>query len=111
MEAEEAIYTDAADPLVNLTEADLLRWLNDLGCAEAHVRAVPQESDVHIGARVLERWFDLALRAGRQSYASRLLSVLAGEELEQVRQAFYKQLLDKTVRWSAVTTFIVARKP
>ena len=108
--AEEAIYEDVADPLVNWDETDLRRWLADGGFVEVEVRLAEQESEVQITPSLLGRWFAPAAARERASYGERLASLLGQEEVEAVRVQFQRQLLGQTVRWRSVTAFAIGRR-
>ncbi|MHB1007146.1 MAG: AAA family ATPase [Chloroflexota bacterium] len=108
-EAEEAIYAAPDDPLVNWEADDLGRWLEAAGFADVRVEGEAQTATVHVGAGLLERWFQVGGR-GRDSYAAHLLRRLSAEELAVVKGLFQCQLLNQAVSWRSQLVFVVGRR-
>lgn len=102
--AEEAIYAEEDDPLLNWDAPDLARQLQEAGFdVEWHVEA--EESEVQITEAVLARWF-APMGGARPSYAQRIAAQLSAAETEEVRTLFQRQLLHQTVTWSGRVAFI-----
>jgi putative ATPase len=114
--AEEAIYHDAADPLVNWDESDLEAALRESGFAQVQVVVERQVEQRRITAGHLERWFGSgATSAGegesRLSYGQRLQAGgVTGKEIEKVRQVYERRLLEPLVDWHSRVAFVVATK-
>ncbi len=104
--AEEAIYHNANDPLVNWDEADLVNQLQAAGLT-VQTQLLRQSEERRITAVHLERWF--ALEAGadeRPSYGQRLREAgLAQAEVEEVARLYGRQLRDETVGWQTKVLF------
>ncbi len=98
--AEEAIYGQADDHLVNWDEGDLERALVAVFGREWLVRVDTEEEQVEIQVTpsVLARWFGRGTR-GRPSYAQRLAQFLADSEIRRIRDLVEQQLLGRTVSW------------
>lgn len=104
--AEEAIYSDAADSLVNWDESDTAEALRAAGFA-VDVTLVPQTEQRRITAAQLARWFGEA-GVERPSYGQRLAQAgLLPDEVAQVEQR-YRSLRDTTVAWQQTHAYLIA---
>jgi len=113
-EAEEAIYGEAVDPLVNWDESEVRAALEQAGFREVVVEVEVETADRLIAPAALDRWFTTGPAAGteqRPSYAQHLLRRLSEEELTEVRALFYRQLAGQTVPWRTHQAYLVARAP
>ena len=110
-QAEEAIYADVDDPLVNWHESDLAAFFEGVGCAvQSAIEA--ERNNLLINEALLNRWFAQETKAegkAKPSYAQRLQSHLSTEELELVRHEFELQLTNQTVEWQSKTVYLEAR--
>jgi putative ATPase len=105
--AEEAIYDDLGDPLLNWEVANWVEVFESVGFTfqtelEKSVR------DIYITPKLLNRWF--ASNGESLSYADRLGRSLSSEEVAEVRSTMTKQLLQETRRWHSVEIHITAYK-
>jgi putative ATPase len=108
--AEEAIYADPDDPLVNWDIEDL----------ETNLRAVAEWQSVQISVETqteqrritaahLSRWFGDGEVDGRRSYGQRLLdSGLTAGEVKAVQVRYQRQLLEQTVDWRTAVAYLLA---
>ena len=110
MQAEEAIYSQPDDPMVNWDEDDL-RAAFDAAGLQVVVEIERESSEVQVTAEVLARWFTASTATGqsRPSYADHLRSRLSQDELAEVYDLFRGQLLNRPVAWQASTAFVLAR--
>jgi hypothetical protein len=120
--AEEAIYADAADPLVVWDEGDLRATLEAAGLADVRLTGETQAEERLITAAHLERWFGGKDplsgplpggegTGGRLSYRERLLAGgLSAAEAERVERLFRKQLAEQTVTWASRVVYVRAEK-
>ncbi|MBN1318115.1 MAG: AAA family ATPase, partial [Anaerolineales bacterium] len=115
--AEEAIYTDPDDPMVNWDENDLI--------AGARAAGFVVETDVErevverrIAPADLERWFKIEnanYQAGRSiypkrdTYAGHLLKLITAGELDQIRTLYERQLKGQAVSWASSTVYLVGK--
>lgn len=107
--AEEAIYADAADPMVNWGEADLLAALEVPALSDARLTVDEQVEERLITAAHLDRWFGAGAADGRPSYRERLLAGgLADSEVGKVEKLFRGQLLNQSVSWRSRLAFVGA---
>jgi len=106
-QAEEAIYADTADPLVNWDEHDLRAAFNAAGLTVA-VQSETEETETPITAAMIERWFT-PVSSGRPAYVDRLAALLTNTELTQIRKLFERQLTGQSVPWQSHTVFVSAR--
>jgi putative ATPase len=105
--AEEAIYTQPDDRLVNWGEEGLAQWWAEAGCP-AEIESEVEHTEVRITEGLLARWF-APLGEERPSYAQHLAAELNVEEVEQVRALFQRQLLNQTVHWESRVAYVVAK--
>jgi putative ATPase len=120
-QAEEAIYEDPADPMVNWDADDLQAAFAAAGLTSVQVAVEHQTGEVRITPAHLTRWFtpeatDVgatlrgrpAGQGDRASYAQHLQTMMTPAELERVQSLFERALLGQTVGWSLVTAFLRA---
>ena len=107
MQAEEAIYTDPTDTMVNWDVADLVAWTEQAGLTVAQ-QTEADASQMQISAAVLQRWFAPAMGA-RLSYGQRLATTLQPSEIALVQKLFERQLLNQTVAWTGCIVYVVAK--
>jgi putative ATPase len=112
--AEEAIYANPADPMVNWDTPDLETMLPQTGLAHFEIAVETLTSDLYIGPEQLQRWFSLAEEPGRRpTFAQHLLKNSAGltqTELAELKGIFERQLLAQVVAWPSTIAYIAARK-
>ncbi len=118
-DAEEAIYADPADPLVNWESSALEAAFRAAGFSEVEVQAEDQIETRHITVAHLERWFGARDDMQEQppgspdqapSYARRLLSSgLTQDEVDQVARLYWRQLHDQNVTWHSQLLTLLAR--
>ena len=102
--AEEAVYTDASDPLARWTPEALQALLEEAGYRVSR-DPVPTTHQLQVTEGVLDRW--LAERPG--SYLARLQAHLEDEALAAALPAALRRALtDRTLPWSARALRIVA---
>jgi len=106
--AEEAIYTEATDPMVNWDAAALEAIFTAAGC-QVTSQVEREEGQLQISAAVIDRWFAPAT-GERLSYGQRLALRLTEQELAQVRKLFERQLLQQSVVWSSRLLYLVATR-
>ena len=105
--AEEAIYADPGDPMVNWDEGDLTAALEAAGLADIRLKAEEQTEERLISAASLDRWFGNSAGDGRPSYRERLLAGgLTENEVGKVEKLFRNQLLDQQVKWTSRLLYI-----
>jgi putative ATPase len=111
VEAEEAIYADAGDPLVNWGTADLGSALEAAGLEEGDVQEEVEAMEMFVSPATLERWFAIDPDRERPSYAQHLLRQLTADELAEVEALFQRQLAGQTVAWHTQIAFVVGQRP
>jgi putative ATPase len=110
--AEEAIYDDAGDALVNWGAGDLAALFSDAGFTVVW-ETEDEHTDVRVTAGLLDRWFadeGSGGDSGRPSYARRLSAQLSSDEIARVEETFRRQLLNQVVDWRSRTVYLVGRK-
>ena len=108
--AEESIYTDAADGLVNWDDDTLQAALTAAFPAETQagrvsIERIDTDTDLRITDAHIRRWFGPAL-GKRKSYAERLAERMQPSEVEQIESWIRGQLLNQTVAWRRRTVLI-----
>ena len=111
-QAEEGIYTDETDPLVNWDEEALHGWFGAAGLAVAGSRQLDQTIERVITDALLDDWFVRDRAGGRRSYAMRLAGSLSAEDVTAVEHAFRRQLRGKSMVWGSRVVLVsgVARE-
>jgi putative ATPase len=110
--AEEAIYHDESDPLVNWDENDLAAAFAAAGL-DARITLEKQTEQRRLTADHLARWFpDAESDQSRPSYAQRLRAGgLTDGEVERVREVYGRYLLNQLVNWQMMVALITAVIP
>ena len=103
--AEEAIYSDATDTLVNWDEATLRAALAELWGENGEALVVDSVLELQVTPALLGRWFGAAT-GERPSYAQRLAEKLSKAEVEAVEQLVRRQLLQQRVQWRSRTALV-----
>ena len=111
--AEEAIYADAGDELVNWDEESLRAVVADLWGAGGAVETVDGVMELQVTPVLLGRWFgkaaDSPATGGRPAYAQRLAEKLSQTEVDAVEALVRGQLLHQRVQWSSRTAIITGK--
>lgn len=104
--AEEAIYADAADSLVNWDEHDLETAVTQAGL-RGQFLLERQTEQRRLTAAHLARWFGTG--SDRPSYGERLAAAgLSAAEVQQVADLYRRQLVDQSVRWQTAVLYVLA---
>ena len=106
IQAEEAIYADAADPLVSWDEETLAQALRAAGLTVT-ATGVTESNDLKITDALLQRWFAPAM-GDKPSYGQRLAVALSPEEVQQVQDLFVRQLRNQVVTWHSRLVYFTA---
>ena len=123
-QAEEALYADPADPMVNWDGALLTQLFEEVGegalpetgltVTGLTVMAETQDdvTDLLGADGLLKRWFTRtpADESSRPTYADRLAAHLDEPQLTAVADLFRRQLLNQTVPWHSQLLFITAKR-
>ena len=113
-QAEESIYLNSDDPLVNWDEDALVDALRDAGCVDVQATSEQQVEHRKIGAHQLDRWFgtnDAQNAEKRPTYAARLAAAgLDESEVELIGDTYRLQLLNQIVKWQSTLAYIVGKR-
>lgn len=109
--AEEAIYHDEKDPLVNWDETDVQAAFTQAGFTQVRVQVEKEVSQRQITEAHLVRWFDEGNTVNdRASYGRRLQAAgVTPKEVSQVAALYQKQLLAQVVTWETAVAYVAAR--
>jgi putative ATPase len=107
--AEEGIYSEATDPLVNWDEKDLVTWLETIFIVESD-QLVIESGQQRIAAAQLARWLAPAVDGERPSYRQRLKTAgLTAAECDRVATIYQRQLQEQVVAWETTVFYARAR--
>jgi putative ATPase len=106
VEAEEAIYLEGDDPLVNWGAADLAAVLEAASFRDLTVEEEVQEEGRLITVAALDRWFAAQGEGDRLSYAQHLAHRLSPAEVAEVEALFRRQLGGQTVPWRTLLVYV-----
>jgi putative ATPase len=121
--AEETIYANPTDPMLNWDTPDLRAVFEAAGLAKIEITVETLTSELAIGAEQIERWFALSAGSGRRpTFAQHLLGAVPEKsaiqeviwlnqvELAELRRLFERQLLDQVVPWPSTIAYLLAQK-
>jgi putative ATPase len=110
--AEEAIYTNPADPMVNWTAPDLARFFAEVGLTNVEVIPENVTATWRINETQISRWFQREAAGSRPSFAQHLLAAgLAGTDVDRLEKLFLQQLTNRMIEWHSVVGYVVRRSP
>jgi putative ATPase len=102
--AEEAIYTQTDDPMLNWDVEDLQTIFASTGL-KVEISLEQSATEMQITAALLDRWF--AESSTQPTYQTYLARSLSPQEIAQVRDRFAR-LVSKTVAWESAIALIYA---
>jgi putative ATPase len=105
VKAEDQIYNNSTDPMLNWNISDLQRYFEQAGFSVA-IQIERSTSQSLITAALLDRWF--ALNTEPASYRDRLALILTADQIATIETIFRRYLLNQTVNWSSSIGFIRA---
>jgi putative ATPase len=110
-EAEEnSIYEQTEDPKLCWQPEDLCAACTYANL-DVQIHIEPMQTSVYIDESVLSRWFDMqSQQSERPSYAAQISPLFSAVEMEQIRAAFYRQLMHQKVEWQSATLFLIAKR-
>ncbi len=98
--AEEAIYENNSDPMVNWNGLDLQRKMEKAGL-KVKMKQNRMETSMLITPGLVERWFAITQSSeGRVTYRMHLEKRLTRAEVDVVKKVFNQYLCHQTVTWS-----------
>ena len=104
--AEEAIYDDKSDPMINWDSFDLQRDLEKLGL-KVKLNQERSLTSMLITPTLLERWFATTQQSeARSTYRRHLEKILTDEEVAVVRKVFTQYLCHQTINWSSTIAYL-----
>ena len=106
--AEEAIYADPDDPMVNWDGNELSRLAANAGFVSVECQTEEFTAERRVTPDRVARWFGDRGAKGRPSYAARLAAELEPTEIEAVQAVYERQLAGRTVPWKSSTVFLTA---
>ncbi|MGL4617534.1 MAG: hypothetical protein ACRCZS_00505 [Chroococcidiopsis sp.] len=106
--AEEEIYANPADPMVNWDVEDLRLALTATG-VEVKITVEHYPTQLYVSSDLFNRWFSAsATDPKRPAYVEYLSRYLSAPEISLIRSLFERLLLNRTVDWSTTVAFLKA---
>lgn len=107
VKAEEQIYHNETDPLVNW-EIDSFTEISKALQLTIEVEVVPTQTTVRVNTAMLERWFSPGQQ--RRSYADRLAEVLPDSALKTIQEVFTRLLTNQFIQWQGAIGYLCIRR-
>jgi putative ATPase len=104
-DAEEAIYADPQDILVNWDAEDFQQAFTEAGL-QTSIESEHQQADTRITAAMIDRWFTTS----NPTYASRLRPALCDSEIALVGKVFAQRLQEQIVPWKSQLVFLNGKR-
>lgn len=96
IKAEESIYQNKTDPMVNW-DAKTLKTNCEKAGLEIHIQVEHTQTEMQVTLAMIERWFSSGQQ--RPSYGDRLAPELTDAEIQTVRELFVRYLLNQSIVW------------
>lgn len=114
--AEEAIYANEEDAMVNWQAEALAGIFEQAGLTQVEVRTETVISQRRIEPEQIERWFAQETQSSRPTFAQHLLKRKPGlgitpAELADLIRIFTQQLAGQVVSWHSTIAYVAAHKP
>jgi putative ATPase len=107
-QAEEKIYADEADPLVNWDETDLQTGLKAAGFKIVSTQVDRERGQRRLTTSHLDRWFNPSGDLSPGTYGQRLLEDgLSPKDVEKVSTLYRQQLAEQVVSWETAIVYLV----
>jgi putative ATPase len=105
-EAEEAIYQQASDPMLNWDADDLKRRFieNDLS---VHIQVETNTAPMYITPDLIDRWFGTS--EAKPTYSDRLQYRLSSTEIDMIRDLLARYLMRKSIPWQSTSALAIAK--
>jgi putative ATPase len=105
MQAEEAIYSNPDNAMINW-DAEDLRGIFERTGFTVEVEVESNVNQISISRAMLDRWF--SQNNSKPTYMGYLSKFLSDAEIEIVKQAIFEKLLNKIVDWQSRSVTIIA---
>jgi len=110
--AEEAIYEDTEDPMVNWSRDDLSHAFDQAGLFIKHFHSEKTAIEILVTDAILSRWFPETAgdsrTPARLSYRERLAALLSPKKVDQIRRYMTQKLVGKQIRWTSESIHLTA---
>jgi putative ATPase len=108
--AEEALFSDAFDPLVNWTPPSLEKQCADAGRYKLTFQMVTSMIRRHISPGLVDHWFRPVKKGERMSLGARCAVTMDKKQVERVRRLVHARLDNNDFPWKTVTAFLKITK-
>jgi putative ATPase len=109
-QAEEALFSDANDPLVNWTPESLAAQCTASGRFTLSFQLVTGLTKRRITAEVVDHWFRPAQAKGRKSLGARCALTMDQSGIDRVKRLLHACFDNKDSTWKTVTAFLKISK-
>jgi len=111
--AEETIYEDPLNPMVNWNRDDLAHAAGAAGLTVEQLNSEQTATEFVVTEAVLSRWFPekgvAQKKPTKPSYAERLAAFLSQDEVDRIRRYITERLAGKQISWMSESIHLVAR--
>jgi putative ATPase len=104
--AEEAIYQQASDPMLNWDAGDLERGFSENGLS-VEMQVETNNAPLYVTPDLLDRWFGTS--ETKPTYSDRLQNQLSDSEINMIRDLLALYLMRKSVSWQSTSAFAIAK--
>ena len=104
-QAEDDIYANPDDPLVNWDEKTLVSYFENAGRSVKNIELQSFTREIIISSAQLQHWFDNT----PGSFRNRLLKLCSEDDVNQFFNAVRTELLNHKVQWSTQVAFLIVR--
>jgi putative ATPase len=106
--AEESIYQNADDPMVNWDDAEL-RSLWQVAGYQVDIQVETTQTDLRITSSLLARWFGQG--GERPSYGDHLAKTLSEADIKKIQALLQRKLENQVVVWQSAIAFCQVSSP
>ncbi|WP_026102957.1 AAA family ATPase [Pseudanabaena sp. PCC 6802] len=106
VEAEEAIYQQASDPMLNWDAGDLERGFTENGLS-VQMEVETNIAPMYVTPDLIDRWFGTS--ETKPTYSDRLRHKLSHADVKSIRDLLALNLMRKSVPWQSTSAFAIAK--
>jgi putative ATPase len=108
--AEEALFSDPADPLVNWTPGSLEKQLAAAGCRGVRIQTMTSAPKRRITPDLVEHWFRPSKKGERKSLGVRLTEELGEKSASDLKKQIHTQFDNRDMVWKTTVAFIKIKR-
>lgn len=104
LRAEESLFADSENPLINWSPETLENELREIDGVEVQLKAFDETVSKRIVAADIDHWF--RTEGKERSLGKELAGTLGGKQLEKLRTSFQAQLANRTLPWKTLVLYL-----